>query len=85
MEARPILRSKVLSIRTRIKMLEAFVKSFLLCGLSTVAYHKMNVSRLNAVKKTAWTMMLGLHSRRRINFKFPAEKISLRNLAAQLQ
>ncbi|KAM3179378.1 hypothetical protein ACTXT7_000682 [Hymenolepis weldensis] len=42
-------------------------------------------NKLKAVQNTARWMMLGLYSRRQVSVKVLAEKVPLRNLAAQIQ
>ncbi|VUZ40802.1 unnamed protein product [Hymenolepis diminuta] len=81
---RPVLRLKVLSIGTRAKLLKTFVEPVLLYGLPTIIHLKVNDIRLKAVQNTTRRMMLGLYSRRQMSVEVMAEKVPLRNLAAQI-
>lgn len=46
---RLILRWNVLSIKTRVKLLEKFVEPILLYRLFTIVYHKVDGNKLEAV------------------------------------
>lgn len=82
---RPVLRLKVLSIKTRAKMLETFVEPILPYGWSIIVYHKVDDKKSKAVHSTAWRTMLGPYNRGQTSVKVLAEKVPLRNLIAQKQ
>lgn len=74
---KPVLRSQVLSIKTRTKLLESFVAPVLLYGLSITVYQKVDDNQLKAVLDTARWMMLGLYNRQKMSVKVVVEKLGL--------
>ncbi|VUZ50233.1 unnamed protein product [Hymenolepis diminuta] len=63
----PVLRLKVLSLKTRANPSEIFIEPLLLYGLSTIVYRKVGYNKLKAVQNTARQIMPGLYSERQMS------------------
>ncbi|VUZ45697.1 unnamed protein product [Hymenolepis diminuta] len=61
---RPVLRSKVPSIKTRAKLPEVFTEPVLLYNLSAIIFDKDDNNKLKTVQSTTRRMVLGYYSRR---------------------
>ena len=82
---RPALRSNMLTLSMKAKLLETFIKPVLLYGLSTIVLRVVDNNPIKAVLNTARRMILGLTSRKELTNEELGMKIPLVNPAAQLQ
>ena len=81
---RPALTSGSLRIRTKVKLVETFIKPTLLYGLETAVIRKVDFGKLNAVLNKARRMILKLDSKRTCTNDEITEKVPLKSIEVEL-
>ena len=81
---RPALTSGSLRLRTKVKLVETFIKPTLLYGLETAVIRKVDFGKLNAVLNKARRMILKLDSKRTCTNVEIAEKVPLKSIEVEL-
>lgn len=82
---RPALRSEKLAMRTKLRMVETFIKPVLLYGLETVVLTATMNDKLEALLNTSRRMILGLTNKKEMPVSELREKLPLKHPATQIQ
>ncbi|CAH8529152.1 unnamed protein product [Schistosoma rodhaini] len=81
---KPILKSKELSLDTKMKLVDSSIIPILTYGLESIVLRKQDWSRLEAVLNTVRRIILGINDRKQLTVEQLRHKINLPNLANKI-